>query len=224
MSSRLLTMKFMQRAAASEPKRTPLATPSLSASPHPVLDGHPAKRLKLSSPAPGSPDPNAMSPCSTYQSDGLSTPVVFDTSKTTTEQIHVGNADETFWILKSSRDTWLPDALRSPTQDTSAEETIIGRRTFGNFKKTAEKMDITRDAGRDDSLSSGELGEDYEPATVRIPEAGIDSRRKRWQLEQDNRMDKINLKKVKSGGISASSSRRNRGPNAKKLTKDRHKG
>ena len=217
----------MQRAAASEPKRNPFAPSSLSTSPHPVLNGHPAKRVKLSSPASRSPDPNATSPYSPYQSDGPSTPVTFDISKTTTEQTHVGNADETFWILKSSRGTWLPDAPRSPTQDTSAEAPMIGRRTLGNFKKTTEKMAITGEGERDDSLSSEDLAEDYEPAAGHIHEAtspdGMDSWRKRWHIEQDNRMDKINLKRVKSGGISASSNRRNARSDAKKPTKDRQK-
>lgn len=229
MSSRLLTMKFMQRAAASASNRPCPSSSSVPASPIPDPNGHPAKRLKLSSPAPQSPGPNPSTPHSFHRLDDPSTPLAPDRSKDSTQQTYGGNAAETPWILNPSRAIETPGTPKSPWEDISPEEPAIGRRTFGNFKKKpTEKMAVPKAREDVESLSSGDQDDSYEHTDARVHEMTLQdvegTRGKRRQIEENDWMDKINLKKLRSGGISASSSMRKPGSDAKAFRKDARKG
>jgi hypothetical protein len=170
MSSRLLTMKvshlrrrisiadrctlqFMQRSAASASNQAPSASSPLPAnfSRSPQEDS--AKRQKLSS-IPQSPDPAALTPRSLYQSDDPTTPLPQGMGKAFT-QCYGGNEAETPWILNTSRSIGTQEAPRSPLEGTSPPDAVIGRRTFGNFKKKTTENSAADRSKDDDSLSSG---------------------------------------------------------------------
>jgi hypothetical protein len=216
----------MQRSAASASNRAPSASSPLPAnfpqSPHEDS----AKRQKLSSSIPQSPDPAALTPRSLYQSDDPTTPLPQGMGKAFT-QCYGGNEAETPWILNTSSSTGTHEAPSSPVEDTSPPDGVIGRRTFGNFKKKTTEISAADRSKDDGSLSSGDLDEDYEQHGERMQrrttQNGEKPRGKRRQDQDDDRMDKIKLKKMRSGGISASSGMRQSGFAGKKY-KDKRKG
>jgi hypothetical protein len=273
MSSRLLTMKvseqarpkpgpwlsltrvppsqFMQRAAASGSNRSPSTPIHLPANSPRELNGHSAKRRKLSPSVPQSPDPVVSTPGSLYQSDESRTPLpqLQERSKSFTPLSYGGNAAETPWVLNITSDSVATQQQEqeqpiSPQEETLPQEPVLGRRTFGNFKKksttttttnTAKASSKRKDEDNDndndnESLSPGELDEDYEQYGERMhgrqpPSSSAEkSRSKRRKDQDDDRLDTINLKRLKSGGISAASGMRQPGFDARKYKRDKRKG
>ncbi len=218
----------MQRAAASASHGAALTSSPLPPNSPRDLNGHPAKRQKLSSSLPQSPDYSASTPRSLYQSDDPVNPFSQEIVKSFRQQVHGGNEAETPWVLNTSNSTGVRHEPSPPQEKIPPHDAIIGRRIFGDFKKRAiEQADPTRGREKDDSLSSGDSDEDYEQygetshrrtfQNVKSPKG------KRRHDQDDDRMDKVNLKKSKSSGISASSSMRKRGF-AGKQYKDKQKG
>jgi hypothetical protein len=240
MSSRLLTMKvhilslafshsllilsfqFMQRAAASVSKSTILNPIN---SPHDP-NGHPAKRQMLSPPGIQTPDLDVSSPRSLYGSDDLNSPRTGDRSTKFRPQIYGGNTAETPWVLNLPRNVDMIHQTISMQETTSSQEDVVGRRTFGNFKKkTTEKVIATEDGDEGDSLGSGDLDGDFEQHSSRmygkISQNGVEFISKRKKSPDNDRMDSIRLKKLKNGGISAASGMRQPGFDRRKYTKDK---
>lgn len=219
----------MQRAAASDLSRTPSTSSPLPASPR-DLDRHTAKRQKTSSSVPAFPSPNTSTPRSFYHSDDPGTPVSQEGNQSYMPQSYGENAAETPWVLNISRRTDEGHAPPSPPLEyTSPPDTAIGRRRFGNFKKkSSEKKAKTRDGEPDGSLSSADSDENYEQYSERMSGATQQNSAKpagkRRHDQDDDKMDKINLKKRRSGGISASSGMRQPGFDGRKYGKDRWKG
>ena len=218
----------MQKAAASDLSRTPSTSSPLPASPR-DLDGHSAKRQKISSSVPAFPSPNTSTPRSFYQSDDPSTPMSQEGNQSYTPQNYGGNAAETPWVLNILRSTDERHGPGSPLEYTSPPDRAIGRRRFGNFKKNSgEKKAKTRDGEPDGSLSSADSDEYHERYSERMSGAtqqnGAKPTGKRRQDQDDDTMDKINLKKLRSGGISASSGMRQPGFDGRKYKKDKRKG
>lgn len=114
----------------------------------------------------------------------------------------------------------------SMQETTSSQEDVVGRRTFGNFKKkTTEKVIATEDGDEGDSLGSGALDGDFEQHSSRmygkISQNGVESISKRKKSPDNDRMDSIRLKKLKNGGISAASGMRQPRFDRRKYTKDK---
>lgn len=220
----------MQRAAASASDRTPLKSSPLPASSPQDLGEQPAKRQKLSASVPQSPEINASSPCSSYGADDPSTPLTQGNTTSFTPQNYGGNEAESHWVLNTSRSTGIEGTPNSPPEDKWPQDTVIGRRTFGDFKKKSAKKAPIASRGREDdgSPSSGNSDEDHEEYGERMyggtMQNGGKSKGQRRQDRDDDRMDKINLKQLKSGGISASSGMRQPGFDGKKYNKDKRKG
>jgi hypothetical protein len=219
----MMSFQFMQRAAASASKST-IPTPN---SPH-DLNGHPAKRQKLSSSGIQTPDLDLSSPRSLYGSDDLNSPRTGDRSTKFTPQIYGGNTAETPWMLNLPRNVDMIHQTISMQETTSSQEDVVGRRTFGNFKKkTAEKVIATEDGDDDDSLGSGDLDGDFEQHSSRmygkISQNGVESISKRKKSPDNDRVDIIRLKKLKTDGISAASGMRQPDFDRRKYTKDKRK-
>lgn len=248
--SNTMATQFMQRAAASAPIRSPSTPASISANSPQEPNGNPAKRQKLSSPSvPQSPDCYVSTPGSPYTPDGLRTPLAQESTRPFNPQNYIGNAAETPWVLttlsltqqQQQQQEGEPEPepeqhLFPPDEDPSFPlEPVLGRRTFGNFKKKATTSTTKPPAPKHDdrdndddasSLSSGELSEDYEQyaarTSTRRPPSTPDRARgngnsnnknhkhnkRRDAKEDDSFLDKINLKKLQSGGISAAAGMR----------------
>ncbi len=211
----------MQRAAASDTNRTPSISSPLPASPQ-YDGGHFAKRQKASSSIPAFPSPSPSVPRPFYQSDSPSTPVSQEKSQNYTSHHHGGNVTETPWVLHILRSTDERHDPSTPLEYTSPPDAVIGRRIFGNYKKkSAQKMARTEDGDPAGSLSSADSDENYEQYEKNY---GAKPTGKRRQDQDDDKIDRIDLKKLKSGGISASSGMRQPGSDGRKYKKDKRKG
>jgi hypothetical protein len=198
----------MQRAAASASLRDGAAGSPVQASSPQHTNGHPLMRQKFSSSVPQSPAPNASTPRSTYQSSEPGTPLPQDALKSSTQESYGSNEAETPWVLNVPGST---ATQRSPSSSPEEETSppIIGRRTFGDFKKTAPGTATPKTKREeDDSLSSLGSDDDYEDHGERVVERTsrkIQKEQARKRKEWDDEvMDKVNLKKMKNG-ISAAS-------------------
>lgn len=209
----------MQRAAASTSNRTNPTSSPLSSSSPPNINDHPVKRPKLSPSLPRSLDSNISTPQSLYQSDDPTTPLTQET-KGFNPQNYAENAAETPWVLN------IPIGSKTAQDESPLEEAVIGRRTFGDFKKKKMAEQVGRNTGEDDaeSLSSAEDEgyEQYGDSLLGRTQHHADRGKKRKDVN-DDRIDRIYLKKLKNGGISASAGMRQQGFDAKKYKKDKRK-
>jgi hypothetical protein len=144
-----------------------------------------------------------------------------------TSQLYGGNAAETPWVLSTSVSSRIPYGLSLATEETASQVSVIGRRTFGNFKKQATAKTATTGDAADNSLSSAE-SDDANGQTSMRPrrKMGKEDEKvngKRRQTGDDASMDKINLKKLRNSGISAASGLRQTGFVGKRFTKDQRK-
>lgn len=220
----------MQRAAASTSSPSSIASSPLPPSSPQDPNGRPAKQQKLFYSVSQSPDPNALTPRSFYSSDDTRTPLPQARNQSFTPQSYGGNAAETPWVLSTPRSTGTLDIPVSPSGDTSPPDAVVGRRTFGNFKKRTPGKAAAKNEQKegDESLSSADSEDDYEQPSTRTngraTQNGEKSKGKRRQNPDEYMMDKINLKKLKSGGISAVSGLRQGGYDGRKYRKDKRKG
>jgi hypothetical protein len=220
----------MQRAAASASNRTPLKPSPLPASNPSHLSQQPAERQKPNAFEPQSPGINISIPRSFSGMDDPATPLMQQSARSSTANNYGGNEAESPWVLNTARGRDVGVIQDSPIEDAWLQDTIIGRRTFGNFqKKSTKKAPISSKGGDDDgSLSAGSLDEDLEQYGERMHGATTQNSRKpkgKRPNEQDGeRMDKINLKKLKIDSLSASSGLREAGLGGKKNSKGRRKG
>jgi len=162
--------------------------------------------------------------------DDPATPLTQQSAQSFTPYNYGGNEAESPWVLFTSRDRDVGVIQESPVENAWLQDMVIGRRTFGNFqKKSADKVPTSSRGGDDHgSLSPGNSGEDHEQYGERMHGAMTrrsgKSKGKRPNDQDGERMDKINLKKLKSDGLSASSALRNPGLGGKKCSKGKRKG
>ncbi|QDS68732.1 hypothetical protein FKW77_004443 [Venturia effusa] len=169
MSSRLLTMKFMQRAANASPKSTP-STP----------DGPPSKRARLSygsnaSPTTPSSDQQAIQAALAEE----------EMKRSVAVERQAAESGESRWMLSVLQPKVAPPALKivqasfaeidSTISDDDMEEgehsdnpagkNVAGRMSFGKVAKP------TSDGSSEEEDNSDEENEDDDPATAMIKEA-----------------------------------------------------
>jgi hypothetical protein len=220
----------MQRAAASASSRKPLKSSPLPASHPQDLGQQSAKRQKFNASEPQSPDLNVSTPHSFSGVDDPGTPMTQQSTRSFTPYNYGGNEAESPWVLNTARNTDVEVIPDSPIQDAWLQEEVIGRRTFGNFKKKSTEKAPTPKRGKEKcgSLSPGNSDEDHEQYSEKMHGAmmqnGGKSKGKRRNDQDGERMDKINLKKLKSGGLSASSGMRQPGFGGKKNSRGKRKG
>lgn len=217
----------MQRAASTPNRAVTISSPfSANISQH--VNRHSATRQKFSASDPQTPDLNASSPYPSYHSDDPGTPLSPRSSnRGFTPVITYGNDAETPWVLDILGSFQHQVSSTSQPEDISPENPIIGRRTFGNFKKkTMQKVTPVKN-GENDSFSSELSGEEGGrnggKKDKNILQNGESMRGKRRQDRYDDQNDKISLKKLKTTGISASSSMRQPAFMGSKYKKDKRK-
>lgn len=192
----------MRRAAASTSNGALLPSSPLPPNSPQDLTGHSAKRQKLSYSLPQSSDPGTLTPHSSYHSEDPSTPLLRNESSR--QPSYSANDAETPWVLNTSSSVE-PQRTPSPPQYASPLDVIVGRRTFGNFKKiTMEKAAAKMVRQEDESPSSEDSNDDYKKYKARMhgstPQSCEKPKGKRRQNQDNDKMDNINLKKLRSGG------------------------
>jgi hypothetical protein len=220
----------MQRAAASTSTRTPSQPSPLSANYPPDFGQQPAKRQKLNAFEPQSPGFNVSTPDSLSGMDDPATPLMQQTARSSTSCYDGGNKAESPWVLHTARARDVGVIQDPPVEDAWLQDNVIGRRTFGKFqKKSAGKAPTLSRGGDDDaSLSSGNSDEDLEQYAEKMYGAMMQnsgkSKGRRTNAQDGEKMNKINLKQLKSDGLSASSALRKSGVSGKKHSKGKRKG
>ena len=219
----------MQRAAASVSHQNTWNSSPLSASSPQDLNRPAAGRQKISSSVPQSPDSNASTPRALCQPSDPTTSLTTQSTQSLTRLNCGGNEAESPWVLNTSGNTGTPPTPNSPPEDTLPQHVVTGRRTFGSFKKkTTDKAPSPKEKEDDGTLSSGDPDEDYEQYADRMigktSKSGGMPQGKRRHDRNDDRMDQVNLKKLKTRGISASSGLRQPAFDGKPYKKDKRKG
>ncbi|OJD33006.1 zinc knuckle protein [Diplodia corticola] len=203
-SSRLLTMKFMQRAAASQssPKESP-STPN----------GPPAKRQRTSA---------ASSPATPSDLEAVNAAIAAEELKRTKAiDRAAAEAGETRWVLsfrEPEKEARQMNPLRvmsagyaaldnGDDSDEDDDAPQVGRMSFGKKPAPAKKDDDSES----DEESSSESDEDEDPAAKMIREA-------RKQAAREKRMEKKRAQMEKAAQLAQE--RRNKSPHVKlnKLT------
>ncbi|DAA75398.1 TPA_exp: hypothetical protein A8136_1795 [Trichophyton benhamiae CBS 112371] len=198
MSSRLLTMKFMQRAAASGASNNSTPTQSPSGSPSgrkraEDISSPSSKRRKL---VEGSPSEPSIAQSNSSDIEAISAAIRAEDSKRS-EAIarQAADAGETQWVLE-----YPPGALKSAAprnsigkikdeENHSIETTYTGRKSYGGFKKKRQT-------------------ETPEPSETPKTDSNAGSSAKKVNLSRAVKMGRIS-----SGGISGNAS--NKGKNWK---------
>ncbi|KAM5458556.1 hypothetical protein MaudCBS49596_000471 [Microsporum audouinii] len=144
MSSRLLTMKFMQRAAASgvSSSSSPVQTPPDSPSSRKRVDdtsSPSSKRRKISG---DSPSQKAVAPANNSDMKAISAAIqAEDNKRSAAIARQAADAGETQWVLEYPVGTIKSAAHRTSTakskldNDADDEPTCEGRKSYGGFKK-----------------------------------------------------------------------------------------
>ncbi|OJJ44004.1 hypothetical protein ASPZODRAFT_135436 [Penicilliopsis zonata CBS 506.65] len=180
MSSRLLTMKFMQRAAAGK-KDSPGVSAEESRSPTPKRPKHAGRDQQQSPAAPRSSDLEAISAAIAAEEDKRREAIARQAAE----------AGETEWVLdfpetaeSSYQRAQSPLVIAADSLDAEDEDTMLGgRKCFGNYQRKSKK---TQDGGEADE--EGEEDGDADLADPSNVEAMI--RRAKAQAAQKNQTKK----------------------------------
>ncbi|TID13412.1 hypothetical protein E2P81_ATG11635 [Venturia nashicola] len=220
MSSRLLTMKFMQRAANASPKSTP-STP----------DGPPSKRQRLSygsnaSPATPSSDQRAIQAALAEE----------EMKRSVAVERQAAEAGESRWVLSVQQPKIAPPAfqivqasfaeLDSTVSDDDQEEgeyndspagkTVAGRMSFGKVAKPAsvdssEEEDSSDDEDEDDDSATAMIKEARRAAAQKLRaarKAKKDAERAKLQrFASDRRSKEVNLNSRMPQSISSANTK-----------------
>ncbi|KAI4197640.1 MAG: hypothetical protein LQ350_005795 [Teloschistes chrysophthalmus] len=215
MSSRLLTMKFMQRAAASTSPTTP-QTP----------EGPPSKRRKTSS------NPQSLVPTPTSDAEVYQAAADFEDAKRAAaiERI-AAEAGETKWVLSTASNGAHGEGGERKLRFMSAGYSEIdrdsrtssmgegGRRSFGRFNKEIEKPQVSED-GSDSEDSNGRTNSEHDepdggagatphqppqqPQTQHTAKAGRKARRRARNRGAAKEVKLSKLTSISGGGSGAS--------------------
>ncbi|KAJ5602347.1 hypothetical protein N7537_005303 [Penicillium hordei] len=146
MSSNLLTMKFMRRAAAAKETQSPSSDAS----------SHNSKRPRLSTEAesPGTSDMDAIAAALAAEEEKRQQAVARAAAE----------AGETHWVLDvpaTPQSTQQPMVLAADSLDADDDTYSGGRRAYGNFKRKERKPQTTpRKEGNDDDDDEDDYDED----------------------------------------------------------------
>jgi len=196
MSSRLLTMKFMQRAAASPSSATN--------TPNREVNGSSAKRRKLTDSEPSTPGTPTYSTPQSTDMRAISAALAEEERVRSAARMRMVAAEggETEWILNlpgartvTSGNAPIKSAATSDAQDDQDEEDeiwqtrTIGRRSYGAFKRKKHQSSSTPSTD-----PRGEDDEELSEVDEESDDGEAQDLKERLQEKQGQALDKMNLK------------------------------